>query len=302
MKFKNKSIKYFSFPFFIIGITIWIFNLIFNEQKSLKFNDFEKYFHEPLIFIGGSMSSGTSLVRAILDVHPTVNCGPETVLINSEIKYLTNLFTYEPNTIRLINNAQIDNTTIKKALGISIYYLMLKNSNKKFERLCNKEPGNLIAIEYFKEVFPNSKFLYVVRDGREASYSLMKRSTAFNKTFKSFYSILSRWNERNQMAYKQCLLTGPSYCKMVRYENLVNNAEVEIRKIVEFLGIEWTDRFLNHEKYIGSEIKMSKTEWSRQGLEKKIHNSSLNNWLGNIQNYNEILVNQMEMLKVFNYI
>ena len=36
---------------------------------------------ENIIFIGGYRRSGTTLIRAILDVHPSVSCGPETRII-----------------------------------------------------------------------------------------------------------------------------------------------------------------------------------------------------------------------------
>ncbi|RNA05855.1 hypothetical protein BpHYR1_049851 [Brachionus plicatilis] len=43
---------------------------------------------------------------------------------------------------------------------------------------------------------------------------------------------------------------------------------------------------LNHQKYIGSEIKISKTEWSLKGMKKKINSDSLKNWKGNVAGYN----------------
>lgn len=36
---------------------------------------------DPIIFIGGMPRSGTTLMRAILDCHPHVRCGEETLVI-----------------------------------------------------------------------------------------------------------------------------------------------------------------------------------------------------------------------------
>jgi hypothetical protein len=44
------------------------------DNKTVLYNlhEIEKY---PMIFIGGYARSGTTLMRAILDVHPSVTCG-----------------------------------------------------------------------------------------------------------------------------------------------------------------------------------------------------------------------------------
>ena len=44
----------------------------------------------PLIFIGGMPRSGTTLMRAILDAHPDVRCGQETMIIPKLLEFQTN--------------------------------------------------------------------------------------------------------------------------------------------------------------------------------------------------------------------
>ena len=44
--------------------------------------------HTPLIFVGGFGRSGTTLMRAILDVHPHVRCGPETKIVPKLLRFL----------------------------------------------------------------------------------------------------------------------------------------------------------------------------------------------------------------------
>lgn len=304
-KFVKKKLINISALFFITCLLI--FNIFTNNwaKKSLEkvsASEFDRYFNQPVIFIGGSMSSGTSLVRSILDAHPTVNCGPETKLIHLELTYLHDLLQKDNSSLNFMKNAGVTKEMIQKSFGILVYYLMLRNSPGQYERICNKEPSNRLFIDFFHDVFPKSKFIYVVRDGREAIFSLMKRSYMKPK-FEKFLELLKLWNSDNEIAYNKCLKTGPNYCKMVRYENLVNRPQEEIKKLAEFLGLSWTNRLLNHEKYIDTKIKMSKTEWSRKGLEKKINNASLRNWEGNVLNYDQNAVNEhIHMLKVLEFI
>ena len=42
-------------------------------------------------------------------------------------------------------------------------------------RLCNKDPFTLKSGQYLRELFPNSKFLFMVRDGRATVHSIISR-------------------------------------------------------------------------------------------------------------------------------
>jgi hypothetical protein len=60
------------------------------QQRKVKGGNF--YYWKairsaPIIFIGGSQRSGTTLMRALLDVHDSVSCGAE-VTKNKQIKTL----------------------------------------------------------------------------------------------------------------------------------------------------------------------------------------------------------------------
>ena len=50
------------------------------EQGSQR-RDYNVSALKPMIFIGGMPRSGTTLMRAILDSHPSVRCGEETRII-----------------------------------------------------------------------------------------------------------------------------------------------------------------------------------------------------------------------------
>ena len=45
-----------------------------------------------LVWVGGQGRSGTTLVRAMLDAHPALNCGPETILLLDLIGQFKDIF------------------------------------------------------------------------------------------------------------------------------------------------------------------------------------------------------------------
>jgi hypothetical protein len=66
---KRRFIKYFCISFLISSI--FFMNHVTKNLESKKEIIFP-------IFIVGFIRSGTTLIRAILDVHPLIKCGPET--------------------------------------------------------------------------------------------------------------------------------------------------------------------------------------------------------------------------------
>lgn len=306
MIYKVKIVNLGKIFFLLIGLFLIkkSYDVIKKSEKTgikRQIEQVEKFLEQKAIFIGGSMSSGTSLVRSLLDVHPSVKCGPETKFIHLILDYMKSMYTNDKASIRFMKAAGIKNETLDKSVGLAVYYVMLMNIGSDVERVCNKETSNRRHIEYFKKMFPFSKFILVVRDGREMAYSLLTRlNTKF--TFKEFYGVLKKWNEDNRESYDQCKRTGPDYCMVLRYDNLVKNPEDETRKMADFLEIEWSDRMLNHEKYIGSEIKMSKSEWSLKGMKKKINSDSIGKWIGNVPGYDQNLIKKtIDMLEVLGF-
>ncbi|RNA39424.1 hypothetical protein BpHYR1_051457, partial [Brachionus plicatilis] len=269
---------------------------LIKSNTSPGFN-FEDVFHEPLILVGGFKSSGTSLVRSLLDVHPECKCGPEIKVSVDSLPFLNVTLKQKIFSKKTL----LDSEKLRKALSLFAFYNYLNNVYPTY-RICNKEPANFQHIKLFKQLFPNSKFILVVRDGRESSYSWVKRTHA-KKSFKVFFKLLKLWNSKNKNAYNQCIETGRDFCKIIYYSKLVANPEEETRKMAEFLNLEWTERFLNHQKYLGNEIKLAKHEYSLYGLKKQINSDSLNNWVGKISDYDEELVTkEIDMLRTYKFI
>ncbi|RMZ94201.1 hypothetical protein BpHYR1_020686, partial [Brachionus plicatilis] len=209
----------------------------FSNKKSnsnVRYRDdlesIELFLNRPHIFIGGTMSSGTSLLRSILDVHPQVKCGPETKIIQLLLEFITNLYDNDTVHLKFIRAAGISDQILDDSIGLAIYNVMLRNIQTNVGRLCNKEPNNAKYIKYLLKIFPKSKFILIIRDGREVAYSLIKRTNKKVKT-SFFYDYLKYWNEMIEESYGQCSNKGEKYCLMVRYENLVNRPKSEIMKI-----------------------------------------------------------------------
>ena len=291
---------------FLADIQTNVFSLQLFQYKNENLNideldideyDRAKMLNSPLIFIGGYPRSGTTLMRAILDVHPSVSCGPETKIIPPLLsmikKYKTGTFMNE------FNKLGYKNVSIDSATALFIYHIM-ENHIRTAERLCAKDPDILYYMEYLHRLFPKAKFVYMVRDGKAAAFSLMSKLEKY-KTPSNYVKYLNTWNTCNSNFYRQCINVGAENCMMVRYESLVMFPKQTMVNVTRFLGLSWTEDFLKHDEFIRSKkVAVSETEWSSQQIKNPIYNRSLLNWVGHIK-LNRSMIRFAYMLNVLDY-
>lgn len=102
--------------------------------------------------------------------------------------------------------------------------------------------------------FQQSKFLFMVRDGRATVHSIISRKvTITGFDLNNHRQCMTKWNQAIQTMHEQCKEIGKDRCLMVYYEQLVLHPELEMRKILEFLDIPWNDSVLHHEEFINKE-------------------------------------------------
>ena len=203
----------------------------------------------PLIFIGGMPRSGTTLMRAILDAHPEVRCGEETRVIPRMLGIRANWERSEVEKKRL-NEAGITSKVLDSALTAFLLEI-IAHHGEAAKYLCNKDPFTLKSSVYLNHLFPNAKFLFMIRDGRATVHSIIARKvTITGFDLKSYKSCLAKWNTAMEVMYSQCLRVGADKCMPVYYEQLVLQPQLWLRRITKFLKIPWNDSLLHHEDYI----------------------------------------------------
>ena len=157
-------------------------NCTHKEYQRIEWPDVDD--KHPLIWVGGMPRSGTTLMRAILDVHPDVRCGEETRVIPRVLmarkamkseKNIKDLFLGKVD-VNKDESAKIDN-------GIKRFILeIIEKHGPIARRLCNKDPFALKYMKDLSEWYPNSKFIYMIRDGRSVAHSIITRKVTITGT------------------------------------------------------------------------------------------------------------------------
>ena len=206
------------------------------------------------IFIVGMMRSGTSLVEQILASHSAVHGGGELELLN---RIVVPDF---PN----VDINQLRETYISEIAALA----------PTAQAITDKMPLNFRWTGYIREAFPDAKIVHLRRDPMAVCWSIYKHyfpaeGNAYANDLDDlaayyglYVDLMSFWEERYaDHIYDVC------------YENLTENREEEIRRLLAFCELEWEDQCLEFEKTERA-VKTS----SAMQVRKKMYTGSSDAW------------------------
>lgn len=248
----------------------------YNEKGTYQYSRLT-----PLIFIGGVPRSGTTLMRAILDAHPDIRCGQETRVVPRILQMRHHWVKSPKESVRLAE-AGISSEVMDSAVASFIMEIIVKHGEPA-PRLCNKDPLTLKHGDYLIELFPNSKFIFMVRDGRATVHSIITRKiTITGFDLNDYEQCLKKWNEAVTAMYMKCVKMGRQRCMIVYYEQLVLHPQTWMKHILEFLDVPWDDAVLHHDELINKPggVILSKVERSSDQVIKPINLEALSKWVG----------------------
>ena len=168
-----------------------------------------------LIWVGGCPRSGTTLSRAMLDAHPDIRCGEEThiipLILDFHAKHLTNGIM-----LTRMSEAKVTGDVVADALGSYLLTIIWKHGTEAL-RYCNKDPMVLNYMDMVLGMFPNSQFIFMMRDGRAVCHSMITREVAiYGFDFKTYRGCLSDWSELVERQYDLCLKIGRDHVQNER--------------------------------------------------------------------------------------
>lgn len=103
-----------------------------------------------------------------------------------------------------LQEAGVDDRVINSAIG-SFIVQVIAGHGSPAPRLCNKDPFTLKSTTYLAELFPNSKYVLMIRDGRATVHSIISRKvTITGFDLNDYRQCLTKWNAGIGIMYDQC--------------------------------------------------------------------------------------------------
>ena len=261
---KANSIKNTLHPFDIEN-EIKLLPILKKHFENKNFHN--KYFSEKKIdntaipiFIVGMPRSGTSLIDQILSKHLNIKALGELECLGDSI-----------NKLDLINS---EFTKEKGKLLNKSYIKSLNKKDIKQTYFTDKTPTNYRWIGYIFGSFSKAKIIHIQRNPQAVCWSNFKSnfSGKANDFSNNLENIVKYYlNYENIMKFYNKIYKGKIY--NITYEDLVNNFDRNVEKLISYLNLEWDKNCL---RFYESNRYVSTASFSQ--VKKKIFFNSSDEW------------------------
>ncbi|MBN1510693.1 MAG: sulfotransferase [Phycisphaerae bacterium] len=209
------------------------------------------------IFILGVPRSGTTLLRMILDSHPDLFCGPEAPWIvgrgsgwppTSLRDVATFLAGHRWGPVCGLHGVTEEFVYAEIARFVDrILFSAARAAGK--QRWADKTPESIAYVPFLHRLFPNARFIWLIRDGRDVAIStaaavwdhIVFQEKRIPNTFENALQRWVAWNDQFEQEAGNLVIP---HWKLL-YEDLVREPRRQLQPLFEFLGVSWDDRVLD---------------------------------------------------------
>lgn len=209
-----------------------------------------------LFFIGGAPKSGTTWIQLLLDAHPRIVCRGETHAINHLGPLLLDAVgrhnrMLEPKSrvefAELPRMAMFDEDDTLCLLGGALLLLLGKDlPDPPPLVLGEKTPDHVRCFAVLRAIFPEARFIHVVRDGRDCVvsgwfHSLRQAGRGGDEGPRipaDYVGLCAREWAKDLDDAERFASRHPGVCATVRYEDMLAAPVPTLARLFGFLGLE----------------------------------------------------------------
>lgn len=227
----------------------------------------------PVVFILAKGRSGTTLLQTMLDAHPNVIAPLESRFVVHYKHRYGKITKWTPKRKDqfyqdILKEQKIslfwdlDKELLKSRLDLlpedcsygDLCQQVYASCRSFFEKgnpsvIIDKNPIHSVLIPLIREVFPNARFIHMIRDYRACTSSTLRLQSR-----KSLRELGLRWLMANNevSALKNEL---PEKVITIRYEDLISDAQSQLERLTNFLGVDYSVKMLSYHETISDAYK-----------------------------------------------
>jgi hypothetical protein len=230
------------------------------------------------ILIGGAPRSGTTLLRAIVNAHPNIVCGPELRAVPALCALLGNISGASSNVLLRHFNVKSETIDAAFAEAIEAFIAPLRIHSGKL-RIAEKTPTNILHFPVLRRLFPDSPLISIRRDPRDVVASMLSMPWRDPKSGEPM--MVTRDAAAAAKLWVACadvenLMRGDPLLHCLRYEDLVTAPAAAIRGLFDFLGEPPTNAAYFHDTLFDQ--KSGENEASNARVAQPIDRASVGRW------------------------
>lgn len=239
-----------------MNIFVALFSIM-QPSKPISAEEIKKIGSIPMNFVVGKERSGTTLLQVMLNTHPNIIAPPETrflMLLSSRYgkvkkwtepiitnfcndlfreKLFSNFWKVNKEELRRYCMAAKDFITYPLICKIVFY---LENPQKTVQLFFDKNPIYYYFLPELNELFPEAKYIHIVRDYRA---NIVSHRHVF--TIKQSADISFRWTKVNQLIEKAKSIYPQKFFTL-KYEALVSDTANSLQEVCTFLGVPFEEK------------------------------------------------------------
>ena len=196
--------------------------------------------NERPLFVVGMPRSGTTLVEQILSAHPSVQgCGERVDIVGIAQDIALDTGLRWPQDVARIEAGWLHERALQYLQAVG------RGAEGHCLRLVDKQPYNFLHLGLIALLFPSARVVWCRRDPFDVALSIYSENFSSSATYATDLSDIAFviGQQERLMRHWQAVLPLP--VMEMHYEDLVGSPEPNMRRLVEFAGLPWSDQCLD---------------------------------------------------------
>lgn len=168
-----------------------------------------------------------------------------------------------------------EDTSFARLYRLICLHHKVSKQEKDIKLIGDKNPVNCLFLPQINNVFPNAKFIHLIRDPRDVCLSQIT-----NFSIEPLALAAQKWKLYNETIEKHKAKDSSKFFTL-RYEDLVENPQQEIKKICAFLEVDFKETMIDKQKrnrdhsHIDANLNIEKEHGN---VNKPISTKSIGKW------------------------